>query len=1505
MLSNVETGIPGSIDPNLNRETTDNGKKWAVKRARTSFSGGRKKKSVRRISKETQLILDKGSSGTGEMPLSDSEKVGVSILGQHFSDSLKIVPIKKRRLLFVRSPSSPLQSSYSDYSDHLLESQTASESLASGNDHDKRFIDNKKPISKHVIEGTSDAADFSGISILAAAACNSEIVGEGVNLGYLVPTENSFREINLESTGDKKERSLCQKDLQLQSLEDLLGDRVAMETYSTSVPVEDENKFHDSQNKNGSSLQNVYDNIKSASVSRLHWDLNTDMDAWNSNCDDLVISGPVVTNPLCGNRERDNKLLGCETCEKEMDDGEKRRFTKLGKSLDIPGFNSLKEASAKPDIGNCSSLDHENVCSFANGNNLVEKIHSLDDVTVTLVGSSEEAKLMHGTPGINICCAKVISSEVGIALGSSRDGSLANEATKKVADKMDSDLGLKTEPVLYHAPFNENVTCEINAELDKPLSNMVQLIHKPICNENVNIIASSSEKLPDDNRVINTLVESSDQFLLVAACDTADGTIHSDKSDGSNNIHVDKPSVVISSSPSLVGHQQNSPEACNSGELIMAAKCENIRAALMVNDDNFAGCKSPVCAPTVTAVPKSVEELVVDIKETEAPCKSIKVVCQISHGDSHLDAFQVGDVVTEHEKSNLVGDDDSQFEDGEFRESVLHGWGEDDEVESEHVDYGSDNGENDISEAISVLPSSATLSMENMTFKARNLTSADEVHAGKDRQVIFPQQPSSRCSSKSDCPDAGQVKRTTADLDHKKHLAHNKNSVERDLTGCNNENDTSREPLNVRMKSSGWDRLPEGSRHAGESLLDHGIASTRQDDPSCSLRLFVDDESLRRSGSSFKGALSSRVEAPNSSDETCRKDKFLRSRYSGHDSLEAKAKRNATHNSSGWGGSSGHTQSGVRDEHWFDSPNSRGPRHHGSPGYYDPSSFARPSSRNAAAAAVKKVESNGFVVAPDGTLVKAGGATSAGRVTKKPVNGSLQSTHPSRWGLQAERDHPCGEQRRLQNSRDVSPDRHFTIGRGQTGRYVRELDSDQYGRSIPHDRTESSLSGHRLSTRDRSYSPNRRPLRLSHPHIRSRSRSRTRSPIRCTSPRGRHDIGVNNVPGFRRHRRSPVTRMDRMRSPNTRDSSEERMIFYDSVSTALTSPSYSTRWIDGRKESPNHLKEHSYKRISGRSPPMSVYNDHRLGSLESHGRSKPSDYFHSLQSSRNADFSRGYKYDNSDDRRGQDGRDNYLRSARQYDNNKKRISSAKTTTRVRYKWAKMKNLMSHVVTSLSILSQLRSVRSLLHGSSHGRLSSPLGLRFSFTHQFAKEPLLLLPPSPFRHFPLFFLVFAVLTLSAAAPPLVGMIKLALEAGKATPAPPVGPALGSKGVNIMAFCKEYNAKTADKAGYVIPVEITVFDVSNSNLDKSFTFILKTPPASVLLLKAAGIEKGSKDPQQEKVGKVTIEQLRAIATEKLPDLNCTSMESAMRIIAGTAANMGIEVDPPVLEPKKKAAI
>ncbi|MHB8124530.1 MAG: 50S ribosomal protein L11 [Desulfitobacteriaceae bacterium] len=135
-------------------------------------------------------------------------------------------------------------------------------------------------------------------------------------------------------------------------------------------------------------------------------------------------------------------------------------------------------------------------------------------------------------------------------------------------------------------------------------------------------------------------------------------------------------------------------------------------------------------------------------------------------------------------------------------------------------------------------------------------------------------------------------------------------------------------------------------------------------------------------------------------------------------------------------------------------------------------------------------------------------------------------------------------------------------------------------------------------------------------------------------------------------------------------------------------------------------------------------------------------------------------------------------------------------------------------------------------------------------------------------------------------VVGMVKLAINAGKATPAPPVGPALGQHGVNIMAFCKEYNERTKEQIGLIIPVEITVFE------DRSFTFITKTPPASILLKKAVNITSGSAEPNRKKVGKVEKAKVREIAELKMKDLNAASVEAAMRMVEGTARSMGIEI-------------
>lgn len=135
-------------------------------------------------------------------------------------------------------------------------------------------------------------------------------------------------------------------------------------------------------------------------------------------------------------------------------------------------------------------------------------------------------------------------------------------------------------------------------------------------------------------------------------------------------------------------------------------------------------------------------------------------------------------------------------------------------------------------------------------------------------------------------------------------------------------------------------------------------------------------------------------------------------------------------------------------------------------------------------------------------------------------------------------------------------------------------------------------------------------------------------------------------------------------------------------------------------------------------------------------------------------------------------------------------------------------------------------------------------------------------------------------------VIGELKLQLPAGKATPAPPVGPALGQRGINIMEFVKAFNAKTADQVGLIIPVVITVY------ADRSFTFVLKTPPASVLIKKAAGKDKGSAAPNKDKVGKLTKKQVEEIAALKMPDLNANDIEAAMRMIEGTARSMGFEI-------------
>ncbi|RZR83949.1 hypothetical protein BHM03_00010674 [Ensete ventricosum] len=911
LLRSAEVGFVVSRDPNLNWMTAAKGRQWAVRRARTSFAEGRRKKS-----------MDKDTRRTKDIPVSDSEKVGVSILGQHFSESLEIVPIKKRRFLFVSSPSSPLQSSYSDDSDHLLEGQPAQyqEPLAYNKHQDRRFIASKRTSLNDVIEEATDAADFSGISILATAACNSEVVADAIHPGSLVSKGNSSREDHLEDTdGDESHSSCKDKVWQLQSLKDLQENHnVSMQNCSTFVPAEDDTKCEGLQNQKNfmGSLHNVSDKIKSSTGSRLHWDLNTEMDAWNSNFDD-VISEPLATDLVAENGNSNEKLDGSKTRECQVENGDKSCPSEHGVSLmETAGIERhhcafvADEILEEPDL--CNGLSVSTYEKAKHCHSLIEVEHDLDAATVvSLVNFTEEAKLIHNQ-GNNI---------------------FINDKAK--GNNTSSRLEGETEPMLSHLPFCENVDGDCNTHACKFHPNMVQSFNKPVGDENAGIDASNADNSFDDHCPANAgqsihitsteiekhgllnIVENDNQSPifatsllidgdmgrnLVAAPGTSGETVHSDGLEITNGNCADKSSGTLCMSPSLLNsHQCKSPGSCDPNELTSEATCaakyEETMAKMKVDDTDGFGAKASVPVSAVVSMAETDASLVdgaVDTQEAEKHMDSSSVN---SHSDHKSNASQVDGVqVTGLEKDNLLGDDDSQFEDGEFRETVLHDWGDGiDEGESEHVDYGSesDNRENDIFEADSALPASTSFSCENVACKESNMSDADGPPTGKDSQVALSQ-PASKCSSKSDGSDAVQGKKTIGvigAIDHVNQLTLIRKRKQRNVTdalasgpgsdkpvrynGYQNEGDSTREPsTGERTKSSGWDRLPEGRRRTGDNFLDPGIGSIKQDETTSSLDVFGDDESSVRSGSSFREGLSSQVERPNYSDGSYRKDKF-------------------------------------------------------------------------------------------------------------------------------------------------------------------------------------------------------------------------------------------------------------------------------------------------------------------------------------------------------------------------------------------------------------------------------------------------------------------------------------------------------------------------------------------------------------------------------------------------------------------------------------------------------
>ncbi|KAJ6849628.1 uncharacterized protein M6B38_267940 [Iris pallida] len=664
--------------------------------------------------------------------------------------------------------------------------------------------------------------------------------------------------------------------------------------------------------------------------------------------------------------------------------------------------------------------------------------------------------------------------------------------------------------------------------------------------------------------------------------------------------------------------------------------------------------------------------------------------------DYYSDASQNDtDQTTEMEKVEFLADDDSQYEDGEFRQPIADCWLEDgaDDGEVECVDCGS-NRETDMYEAAADFSASVNPQVSNGGMSDASVRIPYGAHVGKGTQ--HPVSPSIlNCPLIADSLDSASGKKNVGSVAEKGSRVHNRtedgskqmvNDVQEaskfyassyKVTGNNRFHNGGHGNQNLshtrssRIKMSGWDQLPGGRIFSENGPPDPRVAPISPNHTGASLDTFGSSESVRRVvGPSMRRDLSFRMERAQ------RKDKsYIRtSRSNDHDfNSQAEADVGAPC-SIGKSGSSLHLLGRGRGEPWADSLKHHGNNRHDSSGYHGHASFSHPGSRNAAAAAVAKVESNGFVVAPDGTIVKANAVGSSGPRARESGKASSQSNHqpPLGRGSLIERDRPHGMPpvrgcsrgmsaemsmpvgRVCGRSRGMSPDMSMLIGRARAGRYgtgmVKLSCRERYRTPISDDIIDSPLP---VSRRDRSFSPRTRPFHLVRSHSRSPSRSRTRSPPRWASPRLRNVGRMNNGPaGFRRNSKSPNFNSEAtMVRP--------RPIFWEHITSSRNHPSppHSSRWIDGRKELPEHFRVHEYRRCS----PRVFSRGQKYELMDSPGRPKQSEFYQPINSGNFANFSfdRGSRHEGrDDDRRGHADRYEMHHSVRQYnDGNMKRFHS--------------------------------------------------------------------------------------------------------------------------------------------------------------------------------------------------------------------------------------------------------
>ncbi|XP_020678839.1 uncharacterized protein LOC110096997 isoform X2 [Dendrobium catenatum] len=1257
----------GVIDPQLKWKTSSNGKHRALRRART-FTQDNGRKFTAKNKEDIKDFFDEASKKKEDMLVLESEKLGVSVLGQRFSDNLESVPIKKRRFSLLPQSTSHILSS-SGFHDHshgrrlaLFQNNQVSLKQDEFGVYSSKSSADKKTSLEDIDEHLDDSADFSGISILAAAACYSSIEnglmdGKGPTVkGHSFeenPSSLRFSE-SLEGKGHPSQPELgsIPKPSVVTSVAGEAFDRETGQVKFDGCKEEHSLGSLQKFSRKRNSVPSLDD--------RLHWDLNTVMDVWESNdshdiehrCQGLGEDEAGFGIDKVGLKAADNQNISY--CFEKMDGKHANAVAdcdeeKVG-SPETQGCEPLPEQchfkGAKVTVENAPEKTNpagggEKSCVFTRNTYPIEGIAQSDKVLSTkVVDVSDKDK--YETDNVNFSVEVDTHNSLPSLISA---GNTTLGLTMNASDPFSEDKNVNE---LFHGDSLSIATLDScndhSGECHPAYLGKSNQLRSPPAEKHQSVLADvvsiTSQKSPagqldqstsgiiihGDEKISQVSLDGSSSKSMTTYGVLADETAYIDefgKAYANSNqsiVHfnfrgISDNELLLPRNTCSNQYKESSTDLkvdeCKSS--ILSGECLNASTAVPIQTSpKFPNSISEVSMLERNDIPLA-DDIVISHEEYRTPVDGHVRSSVKDSLEEHFDSGHFSDpcpVDTDHaiglEKFEFLGEDDSQYEDGELRESVLNSWGEDgvEELETEHVDYGSDCREADFFEADSDFCSQSDLVV--VTTECKHEGKLVSTFSDGDKLRVTEDELQPKCFQKhSLVKDASNVSygegdaRENLDVTDASELpATGENRLLKSNIPTDRSDDPgkSSQPESSRMKSSGWDKLPRREVAAVDSPWNHDSASVTAS---------VNGEYARKKAvSSLKRDSYSRLERSKSSEASCRKEVSYTMENKKLDHFDLNAER-STNGSRSIGRNKLPFRSHDRGrvEYWVGSPDHHGSCRFDTSGYYSSPNFAPSGARNAAAAAVAKVESNGFVVAPDGTIVRAGSMGSGPNLSSRSINSSshLQST---RRGSTMESDGAFDMSSEPSNStREVSPDRFFNVGRGRPSRHGSRLISlghrNMYQGPIPLQPPSSR--------RQQSFSPHRRrPIHFSREHTRSPSRSKTRSPHTWTSPRGRDNGRISGVHDTRRQSRSPQRRMPRQRSLPRQGILAEELASYSPSSRGHS------RWFDSER-----ILQGQPRCPTGRSSPARIFSQSdRFDHIDSRGRAKPDEYYQPVYSER-------------------------------------------------------------------------------------------------------------------------------------------------------------------------------------------------------------------------------------------------------------------------------------------------